>query len=399
MEFSINLFGGCKCNAMCSYCSAHLIEEENPVVDLDAIIKTMKSNKGIQEGLKSGDKLNINFWGGEPLIHTKWFDPIIDRLEDEFGDKIESYFISTNGIPIADKKVVDWIYALNKRRKIGIQLSHDGLGQYHRTKWFDPLFSESTCDTFVKLAKDGIFTLINCTMSSKNPSMLANMFYFNKWLFDHDLTDKVDIKLNHINDSDYCSEFDFNGEELDTYIHEAELVFMDTYALVKKYGEPKGFGDPRGGNTQNFPAWWRPYAGYFNNQLMRDDLYQMPGGCGQFAIGMRDETWCINTKGEYVACQLWDTNDGIQNMKLEMPAYCDDCEYKIYNECHPCPNNTYPKEKCSYHKAFIRMILRIKEMRALFDNAIKDAINNCNCNCGCNGNGNCNCGDECNSYR
>ena len=392
MEFSINLFGGCKCNAMCSYCSAHLIEEEHPVVDLDAIIKTMKSNKALTQAIESKEGFVVNFWGGEPLIHTKYFDPIIERLEKEFGSNVKGYFISTNGIPLADKKVVEWIYNLNKIKPTNIQISHDGLGQYHRTKWFDPLFSESTKDVCVKLAKDGIFNLINCTMSAKNPSMMANMFYFNKWFLDNGVSDLIDIKLNHINDSDYCSDFDFNGEELDTYIHETEIAFMDTYSLVKKYGEPY-----RG--NKNFPVWWRPFAGYFDNQLKRDDLYKVPGGCGQFAIGMKDETWCINTKGEYVACQLWDTNDGIQNLKLEMPAYCDTCEYKIYSECHPCPNNTYPKEKCSYHKAFIRMILRLKEYRVLFDNAVKEAKgNNCNCNGGC-----CDCGDRncdpCNSYR
>ena len=395
MEFSINLFGGCKCNAMCSYCSAHLIEEENPVIDLDAIVKTMRENRALQDGLRRGEKISLNLWGGEPLIHTKYFDVIIERLEKEFGKDIGSYFISTNGIPLADKKVIEWIYNLNKIKPVGIQISHDGLGQYHRTKWFDPLFSDSTKDTVVKLAKDGIFNLINCTMSAKNPSMMANMFYFNKWLFDNDLVGKVGIKLNHINDSDYCSEFDFNGEELDTYIHETELAFMDTYALAKKYGDPDS---PEG--KKNFPDWWKAFAGYFYNQLMRDDLYKMPGGCGQFAIGMNDQTWCINTKGEYVACQLWDTNEGIQNLKLEMPDYCNDCEYKIYNECHPCPNNTYPKEKCSYHKAFIRMILRLKEYRALMDNAIKEAGGNkCNCGDGCCSCGDNNCEPQCNSYR
>ena len=400
MEFSINLFGGCKCNAMCDYCSAHLVKEEHPEIDMPAIIKTMRSNKEIKKGLERGEKLNINLWGGEPLIHIKWFDEIVEGLEKEFGDNIANYFISTNGIPIADKKVVEWIYDFNKNIKpLSLQLSHDGLGQSHRTKTFDPLFSPTTKDTFVQLARDGIFNLINCTMSSKNPSMLANMFYFNKWLFDNDLVGKIDIKLNHINDSDYCSEFDFTGEELDTYIHETEICFMDTFALCQKYGVP---------NRQNcnpeFPKWWLPYAGYFHNQLMRDDLYSMPGGCGQFATGMRDETWCINTKGEYVACQLWDTNDGIQNLKLEMPEYCDTCEYKIYNECHPCPNNTYP-EKCSYHKAFIRMILRIKEFRVLFENAVKEASEKkCNCSDGCCGD-NCscerpnNCEPQCNSWR
>ena len=364
MEFSINLFGGCKCNAMCSYCSAHLVKEEHPIIDLDAIINTMKNNREINNCIKNNKKITINLWGGEPLIHTEYFDIIIERLEKEFSNVIGEYFISTNGIPLANKKVVEWIYNLNKIKPVFLQLSHDGLGQHHRTKWFDPLYSESTKDVCVKLAKDGIFRIINCTMSSKNPSMFANMFYFNKWMFDNKLAGKVSVKLNHINDSDYCSEFDFSGEELDTYIHEAEIAFMDTYALIKKIGEPSE------GNRESFPAWWRPYVNYFNNQLTRDNLYEVPGSCGQFATGMNDQTWCINTKGEYIACQLWDTNDGIQNLKLEMPKYCDDCEYKKYNECHPCPNNTYPKEKCSYHKAFIRMILRIKEYRSLMDEAI-----------------------------
>ena len=117
MEFSINLFGGCKCNAMCDYCSAHLVKEEHPEIDMPAIIKTMRSNKEIKKCLERGEKLNINLWGGEPLIHTKWFDEIVEGLEKEFGDNIANYFISTNGIPIADKKVVDWVYNFNKNIK------------------------------------------------------------------------------------------------------------------------------------------------------------------------------------------------------------------------------------------------------------------------------------------
>lgn len=396
MEFSINLFGGAKCNAMCSYCSAHLIKEEHPEIDLDAIVKTMKGNRELQKVFsgKIKDKITINLWGGEPLIHIKWFDPIVERLEKEFGNYIGGYFISTNGIPLADKKVVEWIYNFNKNKPLFLQLSHDGLGQYYRTKWFDPLFSEGTKDVLVKLAKDGIFALINCTMSAINPSMFANMFYFNKWIYDNDIPrGNIEIKLNHINDSDYCSDFDFDGEELDTYIHETELAFMDSYSLIKKYGEPvfnNWLDYPENKRDNGFPRWWHPYANYFNNQLMRDGLYVSPGGCGQFAIGMNDQTWVINSKGEYVACQLWDTNDGIQNMKLEMPEYCNECEYRIYNECHPCPNNTYPKEKCSYRKAFIRMILRLKEMRVLMsnlENDIRNEKNNCNNgHCECNAN-------------
>lgn len=365
MELSINLFGGCKCNGLCDYCSAHLLKEENPVIDLDAIIKTIKNTKYIVEGFNKGENLSISLWGGEPLIHTQYFDIIIDGLEKEFGNKIQNYFLSTNGIPLADKKVVEWIYKINKIKPLGLQLSHDGIGQYYRTKLFDPFYSDSTKNVLVKLANDGIFNLINCTMSSKNPSMLANMFYFNKWLLDNNISDKVNIKLNHINDSDYCNDYDFNGDELSTYIHETEILFMDTY-VIHKQATNNGVTDKK-----MIPKWWKPYYSYFYNQLMRDGLYEAPGGCGQFAIGMRDQTWCINTKGEYVACQLWDTNDGIQNMKLEMPDYCNDCEYKIYNECHPCPNNTYPK-KCEYRKEFIRMILRLKEFRALYDNLYKN---------------------------
>lgn len=375
MEFSIILSGGCKCNAMCSYCSAHLVEQEDVVVDLDAIIKTMKSNKMIQEAVNKGEKLFINLWGGEPLIHLEYYGPLMERLEKEF--EIGVYFLSTNGIPLADKKVIKWIYENNKRVPMKIQISHDGLGQKERTKTFDPFYAPSTRDTIVKLAKDGIFNLINCTISSKNPSIMANMFYFNKFFLDNGLSDLVDIKLNHINDSDYCSDYDFKGPELNTYIHELEIAFMDCYKLNKDFGD---CGNAENANKK-FPKWWRPFQGYFVNQLMRDNLYEMPGGCGQFATGMRDETWCINTKGEYVACQLWDTNDGIQNMKLEMPEYCDSCEYKKYNECHPCPNSTYPDE-CKYRKEFIRLILRIKEYRTLMDEVYNRIPQRETCRCG-----------------
>ena len=57
-----------------------------------------------------------------------------DWVHENYPDLQFSAFISTNGIPLARKKVVEWVYRMHEKYGLELQLSHDGVGQRVRNK-------------------------------------------------------------------------------------------------------------------------------------------------------------------------------------------------------------------------------------------------------------------------
>ena len=258
----------------------------------------------------------------EPLDFYQDAEKYWDWVKENYPTLKFTAFISTNGIPLARKKVVEWVYKMHEKYGLTLQLSHDGVGQRVRTRTFDPLYSPSTRDTIVKLVKDGILTMINATLNQYNCSPMANFAYFQKWRYDNHLENtKLDlIKLNHNNDAEYTGPFRLRDERLNRYMHEMETLWMNAYVAADN--------DP----------YWLPYKGYFVNQMTRWDLKDNnEGGCEAFSKGHKDWTWCCNTKGEYVFCQLCSDPTTNPNPNCEQSEVCKDCEFREMNDCHPCP--------------------------------------------------------------
>jgi hypothetical protein len=100
--------------------------------------------------------------------------------------------------------------------------------------------------------------------------------------------------------------------------------------------------------------------------MTRWEKYMGPGGCGMFSTGVRDYTWCMNTMGEYVMCQLWDTNDGMPNPELKRPLVYQESKYRDYNEMFPCPDMDMSLDP-SYKVEYIRCVLRMKHFIRVVD--------------------------------
>ena len=388
-EFSIILAGkgGNLCNMCCHYCSATGVsKKDNPgskewpiEVDYDALKKTMETNPIIKDAIAKKSILTINLWGGDPLMHTKQFSEIWDWIDKTFPNLKYHGFVSTNGLLLGAKHIQDWIYEEHKKHGLTIQLSHDGVGQFIRSKDFDPLYDPKTKDFCVKLVKDGILRMINATLNQYNCSPMANFAYFQKWRYDNHLENtKLDlIKLNHNNDAEYTGPFRLTGENLDRYMHEMEILWMNSYM-----SEPN---DP----------YWLPYRGYFENQMKRWEKKKGEGGCESFSKGHKDWTWCVNTKGEYVFCQLCNDPKTNPNPNCEQSESCKHCEFRDYDDCHPCPDMVMGKE-CHYKKAYIRTVLRMKEFCRIVDglkqenNQLRNQLSNSSCSCGNKQDNNCN---------
>lgn len=373
-EFSIILAGkgGNLCNMCCHYCSAvGVTKKDNPgtkewpiEIDYEAMKKTMDSNPIIQEAIQKGEKLSLNFWGGDPLMHTKLISEMADWVDRTYPTLKWHMFISTNGLLLGAKHIQDWLYKEHEKHELEIQMSHDGVGQHVRSGDFDPLYDEKTKDFCVKMAKDGIFTMINATLNQYNCSPMANFAYFQKWRYDNHLENSPLhlIKLNHNNDAEYTGPFRIRDENLNRYMHEMEILWMHSYVA-----------------NDNDP-YWKPYKSYFLNQMTRWNLKTGEGGCEAFSKGHRDFTWCMNTKGEYVFCQLCNDPNTNPNPNCERSEECEHCEFRNYDDCHVCPDMIMSKE-CHYKKAYIRAVLRMKEYCKIVD-SLKNMIpqqQSCNC--------------------
>ncbi len=372
--------GGNCCTARCRYCSADIYEKDdlkNQMKKISINFERMKNlldkNPILQNALNTGEELTINGWSGEPLLYWKEHEMIMDWFKKTYPNLRYKFFISTNGTLLGVKTIQEWIYKMKEKHNLQLQLSHDGIGQYIRTQKFDPLYDERTKDFCVQLTKDNILVMFNTTLNKYNCSPIANKHYFDKWIMENGLQDKnLYIKLNHINSADYCKDFNLKGEELNRYMHELETLWMQAYIAA-----------------DNDPL-WKPYKGYFLNQMTRWETFRGWGGCAMFQLGMTETSWSFitdavteedekNNIASYAYCQLCNDRTSCPNPTLSRAESCKDCEFYWMDDCFPCPSMKQ-EEDCQYKKAYIRTVQRMKLYTAIVD-SFRNAKNN-SCKCG-----------------
>ena len=126
--FSVRIFLGDACNFNCSYCIQNRrvnfsdIKKYNIEDICNAILHYFN--------LSEKEILEINFMGGEPLLHKEKIIEIVKYIEN--NTKNSSFYFITNGV-LFDGHMANFCIEHN----INVILSHDGPGQYLRGK--DPL--------------------------------------------------------------------------------------------------------------------------------------------------------------------------------------------------------------------------------------------------------------------
>ena len=340
-SYSIVLYGARGCNGLCSYCCAHSnkLSDSKIIIDEKALIDKIKSSPLYKEN----ENHHFDLWNnGDGLMHRKEMQRLVDILRKEWPTCTLS--LSTNGLLLSDDASCDFLIKNN----ITFQVSHDGLGQFARTGDIDPLYFENT----IALAKMGLFTTINCTLSGYNSSFIKNVEYFNNWRYKNHLeTCNINIKLNHIYDSDY-KDFEYKGKKynskltgkvLDDYLTE----FTKLAILFRKENG----------------LYWRPYKSYILEQSRR--FRKGSGGiCFDFQSGNKDYTFVIDTKGNYSKCNLIDSSIDVSNSKATRPDYCKDCKYYDYSECKKCGSMNYPKV-CEYQWKWLHTLESISNLDLL----------------------------------
>lgn len=406
-SFSLISFGTESCNGSCSYCSAASSMSYNMGINLSkdleaecrrvnaknaqeskfdfpAVEKTMDEyfgyTKDKHEAMK-GTLLHVDLWGADGLCN---FDSLVEEiyfLEDYCKErewKLDPH-TSTNGLACVVKEWTDFLH----EHHIHLQLSHDGLAQWVRTKTLDPM----DLPEVRALIRDGTIDWINCTLNFWNWSIFDNIDYYNSklkeifpevWSKTEVASKEIDriyrslfIKLNHIYDSTYdIKAKNLNGKYRTRYYDNLKgaelgnLAFQNRPDLADKYDMPE-----LGHVLDNYiNQWYRvwemfknmgpndysllPYKSYLWGQLHRFKMLKSlddtkAGACYAFQRGLRNKTFVIDTLGKYSQCNLIDSAHKVLNPTAEKPKYCEGCRYYLSTECNHCGSVKFA-DKCEY---------------------------------------------------
>ena len=411
-SFSFTAYGAERCTGYCSYCSCATIENYAMGVkkDVDAlkaiddyvfekqyktnwnkVEQTLRNNPQIINDLKKEEGarfVHVDIWGADPVANLRMTSDMVAHLTDIFiklGYPKEhiSFSDSTNGIALLRDDICEW----HQRNNVHIQLSHDGLGQFVRTRDIDVLEFPNV----ITLTRDGILNAINCTLSFYNPDICKNVSYWTEWLkkvwpviydnssiatpYDSNNFKKMYIKLNHI----------YNGTPPVNTKNTMGIWNGKVYEQLKgqPYGDFNLVNDEIRAEKYNIPEMAHvlddyihsyrmllpnlgrmeliPFYSYFSEQVNRfkvnADQEVVTGACRAYQrwkhdIGdkrsQREYTFVIDSLGEYSECNLIYSKYSVKNPGGVQPEYCSNCVYKNCSECMPCGCEPFPT-KCHYN--------------------------------------------------
>ena len=135
----IYLCMGSACNANCKYCSQHKtnfeLQESNISDKLRSYLEDITKYRD-----NTDNKLNIIFWGGEPLLYMDTIKEVISILKDSVN-----YGLVSNGLLISED-IVEFLNSNN----ISYTLSNDGPNTIH-TRGFNVLDNPEKVELFKKI--------------------------------------------------------------------------------------------------------------------------------------------------------------------------------------------------------------------------------------------------------
>lgn len=337
--------------------------------DFDALEKLLDNDPDIKKVMKDNQPISFDTWGADPVTCFQCLQEVVEFIEHYcYTRHINNYSISTstNGLPLLRDDVCDYL----RKHHIHVQLSHDGLGQWIRTKDVDPL----DFDNVRKLMRDGIITAINATLCFWNYSLFNNIRYFNgklKEIFPEVYSDKemaserlsnvykrLYIKLNHIMDGEY----DVKGKHKDYGIPLGDMSLHNDVKLQNEIGygahvlddylyEWDVYFEKVRSNKHNTLE-LMPFNRYLIEQLKRgrkmSDWHKDGNMCRKYQMGSISYSEHIDTTGRYCDCNLQDADHPVPNRENKKPKHCDNCKYKDSAECNMC-GSVIPRKECEYY--------------------------------------------------
>ena len=322
------------CNADCAYCyekEKNLPQENMSIETAEDVVKFMLKNY-------KGKRLNLIWFGGEPLLNTKVIDYITERLTEE--KVLFTSHISTNGLLFNDINIDK---AINKWGLSSAQITIDDIGDaYNNIKSYKNI----KYDAFKILEKNiskildtGLITVnIRINVDENNINHLDDIFAY--------FYEKYDKKIKQ--------------KKIKVYTHILFQILTDDNKISHEFYEKL---------IRTHLKFNKPF--FSRNTVKHNTL--------SFCMADRRSAISINTQGKLSLCEHWDDDnvigtiyDGITNDSLinewsiktgDNIAYCtqEKCKYLPmclhYNKCYTsflCKNKKHLDIMNFYYREMIK---------------------------------------------
>ena len=161
---TVFLMLGNKCNFSCRHC---IQEPQNDNFNLELSDKCKEYLMFLANLKPRGQKLRIQFWGGEPLLYFDFIEQFVQQFKDY--DRF-AYSIITNG-SLLNAEMVEFF----NEHDVSVALSNDG-PHTDRIRGVNVLEDKVFVDLFMKLK----YKSINTVLTAINQDLYANWQYFDE---------------------------------------------------------------------------------------------------------------------------------------------------------------------------------------------------------------------------
>lgn len=396
-----------RCGGMCGYCTAANQVNYAQGFNHSSIDKARESIKRINEQCnqyikwdydkleetilsnpiwKNNEEISFSIWGADPLNSFDQYMEAHEYFRDlckRHNKKFLGTHGSTNGLAFLVPEWVEWLKEHSK--EIHFQLSHDGKGQWFKTRELDPFDFPGT----IELLDCNVITSISCILNFWNPSPKNNVNYFNTKLGDR--VKKLTIRLYTVRSADYnittpsngyfngvyysqldgvpVGDIDIHNDQklADKYnvfemAHAADIYFDEIEDIYKNIDRPE-YLPYRRVLIQRLAYNAKKYTEIDENGIPN---YPRPW-CAQYHMGKQEYSNCIDTTGKYTPCHLLDGDMKITNPKMEKPEFCKQCKYKDRWECNVCGTFKLNSKYCQWSYRFNQQMDRLKKSPWLQD--------------------------------
>jgi len=358
------------CNGSCGYCTAKTdIDNFKSGTNLEAINKRLYEMiqfdfDALEEAIIkqpdfNEDKVGFSIWGGDPLASWDSYIELYYFLE-YIGLKYNKHIYlggSTNGLAFQNKDVVDFMLS---HPNIRMQLSHDGLGQFIRTRDVDPL----KLDCMEDLWKNNNLKSINCVLNQLNFDVKENCRYFDQYKFLHN------VRIYSARDERYAIPVKCNGfingkyfEELKDYsevnlcIHNSNDHKVFEHACDDFFEGYYWLGNLiREGKARKYAS---PYIDRIRTCLRNKDRKPL---CAKYHLGLSETSSCIDTLGKYTECHLLDSNMHVPNKEMKKPEKCNGCKFIDSHECNTCGRVDLSDWPCQHNYRLNQWAIHFKDL-------------------------------------
>ncbi len=386
------------CSGHCAFCTAanelnygqpnassindikHINEALNNMIkwDYDALEQAIVNYPGFEDS----NRIGFSVWGGDPLTSFDQYVELYEFCTDicKRHNKQASFGGSTNGLAFMVPEWRDWF--VNHSNNIHMQLSHDGVGNWMRTKVDTIKLAEPLMET-------SMINWISCVMNFYNPSPFQNIEFFEEYI-PQKYYKNIQARLYTVRDAYYdATALNTDGWFMNKQYDQlkntkiGDMVIRNDQELSDKYGifnmahaADIYFDEIEQIYKDIDNSRYDPYRNvliqrlaYNRRKAVNGDILHMNRPwCAQYHTGLRDNSNCIDTLGKYTPCHLYDSDIAIPNPKLEKPARCNDCPYKNNWECNVCGSFYLNPNYCQWSYRFNQQMQRlIKQSRWLND--------------------------------